>query len=207
MTELRTYYKYGECKQGTHNKYYEIEAIELEDGTATWAFRWARIGGICGKPKEGKSSTFEQAESICYTQWTKKSKKYTEVNAMQALASAAQELHERPINGLPRIELDVPSFHAGKSEDRLTKFCVKYQDKLNVIRASKNDMGETEYGKQIETMLKQYCAEFQRIKETAGHGQNCDGHADTAFRTFLNALIENAGIGVYFYHDSVGYCG
>jgi len=22
-----------------------------------------------------------------------------------------------------------------------------------------------------------------------------------------NSLIENAGIGVYFYHDSVGYCG
>lgn len=206
MNDYRTYYKYGECKKGTHNKYYEVEAVELEDGSATWAFRWARIGGICGKPKEGTSSSFEIARSVCMTQWAKKSK-YTEVNAMEALASAAQELHERPVNGHERIELTVPCFHAGKSEERLEQFCTKYQDKLNVIRASRWDMEENAYVKQMETMLTQYCDEFQRIKETAGHGPNCGGHADTAFRIFLNSLIENTKVGIYFHHKSVGYCG
>jgi hypothetical protein len=205
MTDHRSYHKYGECKTGTNNKYYQVEAQELEDGRATWSFTWARIGYECSKPKEGVSYSFERAEQICRDQWKKKSGKYKEVNAMQALASAAEEIHERPVNGYERVTLNVPCFHAGKSEERMKHFCLKYQDKLNVIRASARSMESKQYHDQVEEILKAYCSEFQRTKKTATHGPNLGAHADTAFRIFLDTLMANAECGVYFYHDAVGY--
>lgn len=204
MGEFRSYHKYGECKTGTNNKYYEVEAKELENGTATWRFAWARIGYECSKPKEGTAYSFERAKQICQDQWKRKAK-YKEVNAMQALASAAEELHERPVNGHERVDLTVPCFHAGKSEERMKQFCLKYQDKLNVIRTSRWSMGADQYSDQIETMLKAYCSEYQRTKKTATHGPNLGVHAETAFRIFLDALMADAKCGVYFYHDAVGY--
>jgi hypothetical protein len=204
MTELRSYHKYGECKTGTNNKYYEVEATELENGHATWIFRWGRIGYECTKPKEGSSYSFEEAKRICKDQWKKKAK-YKEVCAMQALASAAEEIHERPVNGHARVTLDVPVFHAGKSEERMKQFCVKYQDKLNVIRASARSMGPDQYSDQIKATFKQYCSEFQRIKKTAGHGPNLGDHAEAAFRIFLDTLVDNAMCHVYFYHDDNVY--
>jgi hypothetical protein len=202
MAGLRTYHKYGECKRGLHNKYYEVEAIELEDGTATWSFRWARIGQICGKPKEGTAAFFEMAKRICITQWKKKQKDYKEVTAMEALASAAQELDERPNNGLPAVDIPTPRFQAGKSEKRLRSFCEKYVKKLNVIRASKNALSSDAYEKQVRKTFDQCCAEFARIKRSKSHGPNCKGFTDTAFRGFLEALKDNAGCVVYGYYYS-----
>ena len=204
MTELRTYHKYGECKTGTNNKYYEVEAIELENGRATWIFRWGRIGYECTKPKQGECRSFLYAQQICHDKWEKKAK-YKEVCAMQALASAAEEITQRPVNGYERVTLDVPCFHAGKSEARMKQFCVKYQDKLNVIRSSARSMESKQYSGQVEATLKQYCSEFQRIKKTAGHGPNLGDHAETAFRIFLDTLMDNAKCGVYFHHKDVGF--
>jgi hypothetical protein len=204
MSEGRTFHKYGECKQGIHNKYYEVEAIELEDGRATWAFRWARIGQICGKPKEGTVSSFQRAKQICKAQWKKKAK-YKEVTAMEALASAAQEVEERPNNGLPPIDPSIPCFHAGKSEDRMKEFCRKYVAKLNVIRASRNSLGYDAMEKQVETLLKQYCAEFGRIKGTKAHGTAAKDPASvTAFSVFFRLLKDNAGCSVYGFFPHVG---
>jgi len=205
MSEGRTYHKYGECKKGTHNKYYEVEAVEQEDGTATWSFRWARIGQLCSKPKEGTTHSFGAAEQICRTQWARKKANYQEVTAMEALASAVQDLDERPNNGLPKVDLIVPCFHAGPSEKRLRQFCRKYLDKLNVIRASRNDLGFERYEKQIDTMLKQYCAEFKRIYTTRAHyAVEDNSHAHAAFRIFFEALCGETRCSVYGYFDGVG---
>lgn len=205
MDNLRTYHNYGECKRGTENKYYEVEAVEQEDGSATWTFRWARIGYECSKPKEGTSYSFERAKQICQDQWKKKSRKYTEVTAMEALASAAQELHERPNRGLPKLDLDIPHFHAGKSEKRCKKFCAKYLDKLNIVRASRYDLEYDDYEKQITAVLKQYCAEWGRIITSKTHGalaENANAH--TAFRIFFRLMKDDAGCSVYGYFQGVG---
>jgi hypothetical protein len=205
MNEYRTYHKYGECKVGTENKYYEVEAIELEDGQATWAFRWARIGYECSKPKEGVASSFGQAEAICYTQWQKKRGKYEEVTAMEALASAAQDPSERPNNGLPAVEVDIPRFHAGKSEKRCKQLCRKYLAKLNLVRASRWDMHEAGFEKQITAVLKSYCTEWARIIKTKAHGDLEDNaNAHTAFRIFFKLMKQDAGCLVYGHFQGVG---
>ena len=205
MSEQRRFHLYAEKKAGIHNKYYEVEAIELEDGSATWEFRWARIGSICGKPKSGASYSFATARNICQAQFDKKcAKGYREVGALEALASAAEEVTERPNRGLEEVTLDIPCFHAGSSEARLTKFCRKYNEKLNVIRASQNVLGYDAYRKQIETMLKQYCSEFKRIEASKSHGHNLVSFAQTARNIFFGALRENAGCTVWGYFEGIG---
>ena len=204
MSEQRRYTVYAENKAGTNNKFYEVEANEDEDGRAEWIFRWGRIG-TAGQSKEGTTYSFEAAERICQDQFAKKrGRGYREVSPLEALASAAEEVSERPVQGLEPVTLVVPCFHAGASETRLRKFCQKYNDKLNVIRGSKRVLGFEAYRKQIEAMLKQYCAEFKRIKGSKTHGHNCVGHADTAFRIFFSLLKDEARCNVYGYFDGVG---
>jgi len=205
MNEYRTFHKYGECKKGTENKYYEVEAVELEDGRATWAFRWARIGYECSRPKEGTSHSFDYAKQICEEQWDKKSRKYTEVTAMEALASAAEEPSERPNKGLSTLELDIPRFHAGKSEKRCKQLCRKYLGKLNVVRASRWEMDSSAFEKQITTVFKSYCNEWSRIIGTKAHGDledNANAHA--AFRIFFKLMQQDAGCSVYGHFQGVG---
>ena len=205
MSDQRRFHLYGEKKAGVHNKYYEVEAIELEDGSATWEFRWARIGSICGRPKSGASYSFATARNICQAQFDKKcAKGYQEVSALVALASAAEEPSERANRGLENVTLDVLNFQAGPSEARLRKFCTKYNEKLNVIRASFNVLGYDAYRKQIETMLKQYCAEFERIQSSKTHGPWLVSFAVTAGKEFFNRLRENAGCTVWEYFGGVG---
>ena len=201
----RTYTKYGEKKAGTNNKFYEVTAQEQEDGTATWEFRWGRIG-TTGQGKNGISYSFTGARNICREQFQKKETRgYREVTAMEALASAAEEMDERPNNGQPPIEIDVPCFHAGKSEKRLQSFCRKYLSKLNVIRASRNSLGWEGAEKQTNVLLKQYCAEFKRMQETKVHAALAENvHAHSAFRIFFNLLADNSGIMICGYFPGVG---
>jgi predicted DNA-binding WGR domain protein len=203
--ELRSYTRYGEKKAGTNNKFYEVTADEQEEGgRATWEFRWGRIG-TTGQCKNGTTYSFEEAKRLCKMQFGKKEQRgYREVTAMEALASAAEAPEERPNNGLSKVEIDIPCFHAGKSEKRCQQFCRKYIDKLNVIRASKWALGDA-YSTQIETLLKQYCAEFKRMQGTKVHGHLAENvHAHTAFRIFFGLLKDNAGCGVYGFFEGVG---
>lgn len=203
MTDLRHYTRYGEYKVGVHHKYYEVTAAENEDGSASWEFKWGRIGGR-GQTKSGTLYSFERAREVCSAQFDhKKDKGYQEVNPLLALASAAQDPAEREdSNGLPPVDIEIPKFHADKSEPRCRSFAEKYLRKLNTIRGSRWDMGRSAYTKQIEAMLKQYCAEWKRIKASKAHAENLShGHADTAFRIFFNDLkdnIGNANVGGYF---------
>jgi hypothetical protein len=204
MDDLRRFTRYGECKRGVNNKYYEVEAVEHEDGSATYTFRWARIGYECSKPTTERVFSFEEAKRRCLAQWEKKKAKYKEVNAMEALASAVQELDERETRGLSAVELEAPCFHAGKSEARCQQFAKKWLAKLNLVRKSKWDLGDR-YNKQIETILKGYCAEWQRICKTKAHGHLRDNAAaHTAFRIFFSDLKDNAGTYVYGYFEGVG---
>jgi predicted DNA-binding WGR domain protein len=203
MTEQRRYTAYAENKKGTNNKFYEVEALEGEDN-ATWIFRWGRIG-TRGQEKQGTSYNFYEAKRACEDQMAKKQKRgYREVSPLEALASAGEEISERKVQGLEAITLVIPRFHAGSSEARLTKFCRKYNDKLNVIRASKRVLSFDAYRKQIEAMLKQYCAEFKRIKGSKTHAHNCDVHAETSFRIFFSLLKDEARCPVYGYFEGAG---
>ena len=182
--ELRRFHRYGEKKAGVNNKYYEVEATEREDGRADWAFRWGRIG-YDPKSKTGTFLSFEAAKLHCEEQFAKKRQRgYREVNAMEALASAVQDPSERKTQGLPAVELVIPCFHAGKSEQRCQTFAQKYVEKLNLIRKSKNVLKHKEYNDQIEALLKAYCAEYKRMKRSKAHGNNLESFADTAFQVF-----------------------
>lgn len=202
MDQLQRFTRYGEKKRGSENKYYEVEANELEDGRGQWTFRWARIGYICKKPKTGTAYSFEAAKSICEAQFEKKG--YQEVNAMEALASAVEDLDERKTNGLSNVEVAIPCFHAGKSEERCRRFCQKWLDKLNLVRRSRWDLNARAYEKQIEAVLNGYCAEWKRICGTKSHRALSDNaSACTAFRIFFGGLMRNAGISVYGYFEGV----
>jgi len=201
MSENQRFTRYGEKKRGTQNKFYEVEALETEDGRAQWIFRWGRIGAA-GQSKEGTVFSFSVAKQICLAQWEKKG--YTEVTAMQALASAVETLEERKTNGLSKVEIEIPNFHAGPSEKRCRQFCEKYLAKLNLIRGSRWDLGTTAYSNQIKALLKQYCAEYKRIKGSKTHGDNLEVFADTAARIFFGALKDDAGICIYDHFSLVG---
>lgn len=202
---MNTYQRYAEKKAGTHNKFYAVEAEELESGRANWTFRWGRIGSE-GQTKEGESYSYEGAVSICDAQFVKKcSRGYTEVNAMQALASAVEEIHERKTNGLSKVEIVFPNFFAGKSEGRCHQFCQKWVGKLNVVRGSKFDLGDTAYQKQIKDVLKGFCKEWGRIVKTQAHGHLEDNaNAWTAFRIVFAALKDDAGTRVCGHFEGVG---
>lgn len=206
MSDLQRFTLYGENKKGTQHKYYEVEAEELDGGCAQWTFRWARIGYRCPKPKTGTTYNFESAKRICEAQFEKKrGRGYREVSPLEALASAGQDVNDRAdVNGLSKVTLDFPNFHAGRSESRMQQFCEKYNTKLNVIRASFHDMEWSKYRKQIEDMLKAYCAEFKRIKGSKAHGPLLESFADTAMSIFFRALRDDAGCSVYGYFEGVG---
>ena len=189
----RTFSRYGEKRAGTQNKYYEVEAIELENGRATWCFRWARIGYECNKPKEGETWSFEEAKRICEAQFTKKEQTsgYREVSAMEALASASQEVSERKNNGYEPVALEIPCFQAGTSEARCRKLCEKWLAKLNLVRGSAHDLGN-EYGKQVAGVWKGFANEWDRIRNTKAHGLlRNNSEAQLAFQTFFMRLRDN----------------
>jgi len=201
MSENQRFTCYGEKKCGTQNKFYEVEALETDDGRAQWIFRWGRIG-TTGQSKEGTSYSFDAAKQVCLAQWKKKD--YTEVTAMQALASAVETLEERKTNGLSKVEIDVPNFHAGPSEKRCQQLCEKYLAKLNLIRGSRWDLATPAYSNQVKVLLKQYCSEYKRIKGSKTHGSNLDVFADTAARIFFGSLKDDAGVSIYDHFDLVG---
>ena len=203
MNEERRFTAYAEFKAGTNNKFYEVEAIELEDGRAKWIFRWGRIG-TAGQSKEGTTYSFGVAKRMCDEQFEKKQKKgYREVSPLEALASAGEEITEWKNNGLSPVEVDIPKFHAGPSEKRCQAFCAKYLEKLNVIRASRWDLSIDTYEKQIKALLKQYCAEYKRIKGSKTHGHNLVSFADTAMSIFFRGLKDNAACTVWGYFGVV----
>jgi len=203
---MQRWTQYSEKKKGTNNKFYEVEAVELEEGgRAEWIFRWGRIG-TAGQEKRGTSYSFASAKQKCREQAEAKRKRgYTKVNAMEALASAVQELDERKTRGLKAIEIEVPCFHAGDSEKRCEQLCRKWLDKLNLVRKSKFDLGDTEYDNQIKAVLNGYCKEWSRICSTKAHGALAgNAHAHTAFRIFFNALKDDAGTTIFGYFEGVG---
>ena len=205
MTDLQRMTRFAQNRAGTNNKFYEVEARELEDGKGQWIFRWGRIG-TTGQSKTGQCHSYNGAVFICNEQFEKKeSRGYEEANAMEALAAAVQDVEERKNNGHPPVEIEVPCFHAGKSEERCKAFAEKYLAKLNLIRGSRWDLGDTKYRNQIEAMLKGYCAEYARMLKTNAHGHLArNSNADTAFRIFFGDLVDNAKISVYGYFEGVG---
>lgn len=188
----RTFSRYGEKRAGTNNKFYEVEAIEDEDGNgASWTFRWGRIG-TTGQCKEGTTYSFEGAKSHCISQFQKKEARgYREVTAMEALASASQDVSERKNNGFEPVVLEIPNFHAGTSEARCRKLCEKWLAKLNLVRGSRHDLGN-EYGKQATAVAKGFANEWDRILGTKAHeGLNHNSRAEEAFQSFWLALKTN----------------
>lgn len=203
--ELRRFTRYGEKKAGTNNKFYEVEANEREDGTAEWIFRWGRIGTE-GQSKEGRIYSFERAKELCEAQFKAKAERgYRQVTAMEALASACQDVAERKTNGHAPVDLPIPKFWAGASEKRCEEFCRKWNEKLNVVRKSRWDLGATAYRNQMISVLEGYCKEWKRILSTKAHGHLADNaQAHSAFRMFFNSLKDNTKEVVCGHFDGVG---
>jgi predicted DNA-binding WGR domain protein len=197
--ELQRYTRYGEKKAGTNNKFYEVEAVEREDGRGAWTYRWGRIG-TTGQSKEGVTYSFEAAKRQCDEQFKSKQKRgYHEVTAMEALASAVEELDERKTNGLPPVDLPIPTFGAGKSEKRCQDYCRKWLGKLNLVRASKHDLGYDAFRKQLDSVFEGYRNEWYRMHETKAHGPNIKGDkAREAWQGFRDAMRENCGLRRYY---------
>lgn len=204
MTELRRMTRYAHMRKGTNNKFYEVEVQEHDDGPDEMIFRWGRIG-TAGQSKTS-TGAYDFLVSVANQQFETKLKKgYEEANAMEALAAAAQiDLTERQNRGLDPVEIEIPCFHAGKSEKRCQEFAQKYLDKLNLIRASRWDLGD-KYSKQIEALLKSYCSEWRRIRRTKAHGHLAENAlAHTAFRLFFAAMKDNTKCYVCGYFEGVG---
>lgn len=183
----RTYSRYAEMREGLYNKFYEVEATEQPDGRATFQFRWGRIG-TTGQTKPGLSYSFEAAVDLCKEQFKAKlAKGYREVTAMEAIAAAAQDISDRPVNGLPPVDVAIPCFFAGPSEERCRAFARKYLDKLNLIRKSKRDLGGRYYD-QIGEIMRSFRAEWQRMRESTTHAPNLGTNAEEAFRQIAQAL-------------------
>ena len=203
MSDLRRFTWRGEKKKGMQNRFYDVEARELEDRRGEWIFRWGRIG-TNGQFVSESTYSFKSAKDRCNMQIRKKGD-YTEVNAMEALASAVQDLDERPSNGFEAVEIEVPCFHAGRSEKRCQDFCAKYLAKLNVVRRSRWDLLAKEYEQQMEQILKSYCSEWSRITRTNAHGHLEDNAASlAAFRIFFGDLRDNTKCTVHGYFKGVG---
>ncbi len=191
--DLRRHHRYAHMRRGTHNKFYQIEVSEREDGTAEVIYTWGRIG-TRGQTKRATGS-FDVVRRFADEQFEKKLKKgYEEANIMEALAAACQPPEERHNTGLPSVEIDIPKFHAGKSEDRCRTFAQKYIDKLNLVRRSRWDLLNG-YDKQIEGVLASYCKEWKRICNSKTHSSNViHSAAQSAYANLFYALRENAGI-------------
>lgn len=204
--DQQRYSRYAEKKAGANNKFYEVEAEPQDDGTFRVVFRWGRIGTLGQEKQQCITAHYDYAVRLCDEQFAAKQKRgYVEVNAMEALASAAQDVSEREVNGLEPVEIETPKFHAGTSEKRCQQFCSKYLDKLNVIRKDKRTLGMDHYERQIEALLKSYCKEWGRILRTKAHGHLADNPAAiNAMRIFFNDLVNNAGCYVSGYFEGVG---
>jgi predicted DNA-binding WGR domain protein len=201
MSEDQRYTRYAEKKAGTNNKFYEVEAIE-EDGSVRYFFRWGRIGSK-GQEKEHRASNFAYAKSVCDEQFARKlgTKGYREVTAMEALASAIEEVDERKTNGLSPVEIVLPCWGAGESEARLDKFARKWLNKFNLVRASYHDLSNTETNRQFRSVLDGYQSEWKRICLSKAHGQNMTGMVEMEVESFFRKLAREAFVGhVYFYN-------
>lgn len=187
----RLYTRHAEFKAGLNNKFYDVEVEEQEDGSAKWLHRWGRIG-TNGQTKEGVSYSFMAAKRICDEQFaTKLNKGYVEITAMQVIASAAQLVEERPINGLPPMKVLIPNFGAGPSEERCKAFAQKFVDKMNVVRKSKDDLGGKSYVDQQVAIIESYVQEWERMLSSKTHGDHLRGQqAQDAFKEILIALRE-----------------
>jgi len=206
MSESRVFHRYAEKRAGTQNKFYEIEAEEQPDGSGKWTYRYGRIG-TKGQSRSGTSYSFEGAKLLVDIRFKEKLEKgYREMNAMEALASAAQDPQERETKGLPPVQLEIPSFFAGKSEERCRRLCEKYLNKLNLVRKSKFELSYNEYQKQAESVLLSYCEEFNRMVQTKAH-KHLDANrlAWNAFEAFFRQLHSEAGQPVYGAFPGIGW--
>jgi len=191
MTDQR-YSRYAEKKAGTNNKFYEVKVEEHESGQARLTFTYGRIGTEGRELDQGLYASYGYAVQCADEQFKKKlGKGYTEVTAMQAIASAVETLEERKTNGFEPVDLEIPCFNAGDSEARCRKLCEKWLAKLNLVRGSCFDLG-TDYGKQITGVTRGFAREWDRIKNTKAHGHlKGNGMAEEAFFTFLRRLRSN----------------
>lgn len=194
--------RYAEKKAGTHNKFYEVEALREEDAThCQIIFRWGRIG-TTGQTKVQTCLAWSTAVSTCNEQFEKKLKRgYKEVCAMQALASAIQDPTERKSEGgLDPVQIPTPRFGVtGSTKTRLERYCQKYLDKLNVIRDSRRTLGFRAYETQFLDLLDSYDREWVRISETKAHGSQVrNERAREGYRAFRHDLRANAGINLAF---------
>lgn len=173
--ELRTYRRYAEFRKGTSNKFYEVEVEELgPDGPAKITFRYGRIGQA-GRTKEDTFRHFGTASIVADNRFAEKlAKGYVEIkSALHALAAACETPEDRPNRGLPPAVIEAPSAWGlgRKRDERLTAFVRKYVNKLNLIRASHNELEPKVYAKQVSNLLQQYAREWCRIagsKQFAG---------------------------------------
>lgn len=168
--ELRTHRRYAEFRKGTSDKFYEVEVQELEPkGQAKVTFRYGRIGQA-GQSKEDTFIHFGAASLAADNKFAEKlAKGYVETkSALHALAAAFETPEDRPNRGLPPAEIETPAaWGLGQERDaRLTAFVRKYVDKLNLIRASRDDLTAKLYAKQVSNLLQQYAREWRRVADS-----------------------------------------
>jgi len=200
-TKLREYSQYLEFKKGTSNKFYEVRVKELETGRAEVWVRYGRIGTTGQRKLHGKRHNFDFALLIAKEQENKKRKKgYKKVSALEALASAIEEPEERRNKGLPPVELAIPVWNTGrdKTDERLTASAEKHLNKLNLVRASRWDLGLTPFKTQVEKVLEQYAGDFFRIKAAKVHAYYIDASTEQRAREFFENLKENTGSNIHY---------
>jgi predicted DNA-binding WGR domain protein len=180
--DKKTFSLYLECKNGLHNKFYEVSARETADGLGEWSFRWGRIGSA-GQSKSGSNSSFDAAVRTCQEQARiKRSNGYSEVTPLEALASSAETPEERPNRGLPAISVVVPQWNSGspKLDAKLTKIAETAISKINIIRASQSALSYREFENQLNRVLEQLEKAYEKLERI--------DHVERTFYNFFNDL-------------------
>ena len=197
-TNNREHHRLAEFVAGSSRKFYEVKAVETENG-ATVTLKWGRIG-TSGQSKVTETYSFGSARNMANEKFAKKlAKGYREVSPLELLARACEE-DETEIQenaGLGLSEITVPTRWAmftAAGNRRLTKLAQKFADKLDRLRTSYSSMPFAAYCKQGNALLKQYVREWERI----GNGKSYGEASDTAVREvvgdFFDTLRAKVGI-------------
>ncbi|MCI0562787.1 MAG: WGR domain-containing protein [Nitrososphaera sp.] len=196
---------YFEYKMGTSNKFYKITVVETDNGSATLTTRYGRIG-TNGRVDTQTFHHYNLAVLHAEDLVDEKLRKgYKQVSALQALASACEEPHERNSNGLKPLEIAIPGWFVNvATAERLNAWAHKLLYKLNLIRASYYELSNTPgraAENQAEKLFTQAREEIIRICGSTSNGPEMqkDPRTMQAAITFYNEITSLSGFRMHIF--------
>ena len=197
-TQTEFLHRYAEFKKGTSNKFYEV----LVEGSIV-TFRWGRIGTAGQSKTEDCGDHYSACHSADQQFQTKLDKGYVEARVcspLMALVSGLEEPEERRMNGLPPVKICIPSnwsMYTEAGNARMRKFAQKYNDKLNLIRASLRDLKPKQAAEQANTVLRSYVDEWRRIGKTVHCAEASETEVREIVADFFDRLRNSFGVPNY----------